>query len=173
METTVTTPATKGIVLGLILVVLALASYFLDLEANKPLQYTSYIIFLGGIIGSVVLYGKQIDNQSTFGNYFAHGFKVSAIVTAIMVVYILILIFLFPDFKEKALEISHKAMVDRNMKQEDIDMGMEWTKKLFVPILLATTVFGYLFFGVVASLLGAAFTKKNPVHHFDNLEQNN
>lgn len=168
METPITPPSTKGIVLGLILVVLAFASYFLDLTENKLLQYSSYIVFLGGIIVSVVTYGKQVNHQSTFGNYFAHGFKVSAIVTAIMVVYILILIFMFPDFKEKALELSHKAMVDRNMKAEDIEVGLTWTRKFFTPFLLATTVFGYLFFGVVASLLGAAFTKKSPPQPFDN-----
>lgn len=163
-----TSPATQGIVLGLILIVLAMISYFFKLDENKSFQYISYILFLGGIILCIVLHGKEINYQSTFGNYFGHGFKVSATVTALMVLYLLVLIFAFPDFKEKAIEISRKAMEEnKNMRAEDIQTALEWTRKLFVPILLGTTVLGYLFFGAIASLLGAAFTKKSPVRPID------
>lgn len=163
-----TSPASQGLVLGLILIVIALITYFFKLEQSRWLQYLSYVVFLGGVIGAIILHGKEINYHSTFGNYFGHGFKVAATVTAMMVIYLLILIFVFPDFKEKALEMSRKAMEEnKNMSADDINTAMEWTKKLFVPILLGTSVLAYLFFGVVASLLGAAVTKKSNERSFE------
>src|SRR5437868_12395097 len=104
MEQTITSTTTKGLVISLILIILALAVYFANIQVNGPTQWIGYAVFIGGVIWSIYSYGKQVDYNSTFGNYFAHGFKVSATVTAIMIIYIVIFITLFPDFKEKALE---------------------------------------------------------------------
>ncbi|MEO6814514.1 MAG: DUF4199 domain-containing protein [Ginsengibacter sp.] len=163
MEQTITPTSTKGIVIGLILIILTLTTYFLDIKTNGPLQYIGYIIFIGGIIWSVMTYGKQIDHNSTFGNYFAHGFKVAAMVTAIMVIYFIIFIVLFPEFKEKAMDEARKAMQSKNNINEDqINAGLEMTRKFFMVFLIGGTLIGYLFFGAIASLIGAAVTKKEP-----------
>ena len=163
MEQNVTPTSTKGIVIALILVLLALATYFLDLQANGPLQWIGYAVFIGGIIWSVMSYGKQINYNSTFGNYFAHGFKVGALVTAIMIIYVIIFVVVFPDFKEKAISEARKAMKEKNsLTEEQINAGLEMTKKFFMVFLVGGTLVGYLFFGAIASLIGAAVTKKDP-----------
>ena len=110
MEQTVTSSTNKGIVISsvLIVIVIALISYFLNMNTSSWLQYVSYAVFVIGIIWSVNLYGKQIDHNSTFGNYFAHGFKIAAIVTVIMIVYIVIFVYLFPDIREKAIDAARK-----------------------------------------------------------------
>ncbi len=161
MEQTITPTSTKGIVIGLILVVLALITYFLNIEVNGPLQWVGYAVFLGGIIWSVISYGKQVNYNSTFGNYFAHGFKVAALVTAIMIIYVIVFVILFPEFKEKALVEARKKMVEKNQLTEDqITAGVQMTKKFFMVFLVGGTLVGYLFFGALASLIGAAVTKK-------------
>src|SRR5450432_1608167 len=99
MEKTITSTTTKGLVISLILIIISLAMYFASIEASGPAQWVGYAVFIGGVIWSVYSYGKQIDHNSTFGNYFAHGFKVAALVTAIMIIYVVIFIVLFPDFK--------------------------------------------------------------------------
>lgn len=163
MEQTITPTSTKGIVIGLILVVLALITYFMDIKVNGPLQWVGYAIFIGGIIWSVMSYGKQINHNSTFGNYFAHGFKVAALVTAIMLIYVIIFIVLFPEFKEKAIDEARKSMQSKNnLSEEQIKAGLEMTRKFFMVFLVGGTLLGYLFFGAVASLIGAAVTKKEP-----------
>lgn len=108
MEQKITTPVTKGIVISLILIILGLVSYFLNMSDNKAMQWVGYVIFIIAIIWSVSSYGKQIDFNSTFGKYFSHGFKVTAIVTLFMVVFAGIFIYLFPDIKEKAIETARK-----------------------------------------------------------------
>ena len=163
MEQPITTTTTKGIVISLILIVLALASYFLDLKPNGPLQWIGYLVFIGGIIWSVMSYGKQINHNATFGNYFAHGFKVSAMITAIMIIYMIIFIMVFPDFKEKAMEEAKKSMQSKNnLTSEQINAGLEMTRKFFNVFLIGGTLVFYLLFGALASLVGAAITKKQP-----------
>ena len=162
MEQTVTTSTTKGIVISLILIVIALVSYFLNLNTSSALQYISYLVFVIGIIWSINVYGKQTDHNSTFGNYFAHGFKIAAIVTVIMIVYIVIFVMLFPDIREKALETARNRMVAKgNLTQEQITQGLNITKKFFMVFIVAGTLLGYLIFGAIASLIGAGITKKN------------
>ena len=163
MEQTVTPTSTKGIVIGLILVVLALATYFLDLKVNGPVQWIGYAIFIGGIIWSVMSFGKQVNYNATFGNYFAHGFKVAALVTAIMIIYVIIFVVLFPEFKEKAIVEARRSMESKgNLSEEQINGGLEMTKKFFMVFLVGGTLLGYLFFGTIAALIGAAVTKKDP-----------
>ncbi|MEO8720831.1 MAG: DUF4199 domain-containing protein [Ginsengibacter sp.] len=163
MEQTLTTSTTKGIVISLILIVFALATYFLDFESSSTLQYASYVVYIAGIIWAVTLYGKQIDHNATFGNYFAHGFKVAALVTAIMIIYLVIFINLFPDMKEKGMDAAKKSMESKgNMTQEQITQALTFTKKFFMVFVIGTTLVGYLIFGAVASLIGAGITKKNP-----------
>ncbi|MEO8819942.1 MAG: DUF4199 domain-containing protein [Ginsengibacter sp.] len=163
MEQTVTTSNTKGIVIALILIILALATYFLNMNTNSSLQYISYLIFIGGIIWSVNMYGKQIDHNSTFGNYFAHGFKVAAVVTVIMIIYVVIFLYLFPDVKEKAVDAARKNMESKGqLTQDQINTGLNITRKFFMAFAIGGTLLGYLIFGAIAALIGAGITKKNP-----------
>ncbi|MEO8763112.1 MAG: DUF4199 family protein [Ginsengibacter sp.] len=160
---TVTSTTTKGLVIGLLLIILALAVYFANIQVNGPSQWIGYVVFIGGVIWSIYSYAKQVDYNATFGNYFAHGFKVSATVTAIMIIYIVIFITLFPDFKEKALEQARAGMHEKNnMTEEQMTQAMEWTRKFFMVFLIGGTLVGYLILGALAALAGAAITKKQP-----------
>lgn len=109
------------------------------------------------------MYGKQIDYNATFGNYFAHGFKIAALVTAIMIIYIVIFVNLFPDVREKGMEAARKSIEEKGgLSQEQINQSMEFTKKFFMVFIIAGTLLGYLIFGAISALIGAAVTKKNP-----------
>jgi len=163
MQQAVTTTTTKGVVIALILIVIALATYFLNLSENSVVRYISFAIFIAGIIWSVTSYGKQIDYNSTFGNYFTHGFKVAALVTCIMIIYVIIFATLFPEMKEKAIEATRNGMEAKgNLSQEQITQALSITQKFFMVLMIAGTLFGYLIFGALASLIGAGITKRNP-----------
>lgn len=163
MEQKITTPATKGIVISLILIVIGLATYFLDLSENKGVQWVGYLVFIAAIIWSVSSFGKQINFNSTFGKYFGHGFKVTAIVTLIMILFTIIFILLFPDIKEKGMDAARKSMEAKgNMTSEQITQALGFTQKFFMVFVIGAALVGYLFFGAVASLIGAGVTKKDP-----------
>lgn len=163
MEQKITTSSTKGLVIALILIVLALIIYFLDLSTTRGVEYISFAVLVIGVIWSINNYGNQIDHNATFGNYFSHGFKIAALVTAIMIIYAVIFLYIFPDVREKGMEAARKSMEARgNMSQEQINQSMEFTKKFFMVFIIAGTLIGYLIFGVIGSLIGAAITRKNP-----------
>ncbi len=163
MEKKITTPLTKGIVISLVLIVLALISYFMDLTANKGIQYAGYIIFIAAIVWSVYSYGQQIDHNATFGNYFSHGFKVSAIVTVLMILFTVIFILLFPEIKEKGMEDARKSMEAKGtMSSDQINQAIDITQKFFMVFVIGGALVFYLLFGAIGSLIGAGITKKDP-----------
>ncbi|MEO6330546.1 MAG: DUF4199 domain-containing protein [Ginsengibacter sp.] len=162
MTETITTPAAKGLVLGLILIVVGIGIYFSGIDMNSSIKYLSFLIFLAGIIYFINQYGKQVNFNSTFGNYFAHGFKISAIVTIIMIIYTVVFIVFFPEFKEKAMDEARKNMQVKNLPDEQIDKAIDISRKFFMTFVIGFTLLMYLFCGVIASLIGAAITKKNP-----------
>lgn len=172
MEQTITTTSTKGFVIGLILIVLALGTYLANIKVNGPVQWLGYAVYVVGIMWSIKSYGKQINYNSTFGNYFAHGFKVAAMVTAIMIIYIIIFIVLFPSFKEEAIDQARKSMQEKNnLTPDQINQGLEMTRKFFMVFLVGGTLIGYLIIGSLASLIGAAITKKEPNKFVDDVNQ--
>lgn len=162
MEQTVTPVSTKGIIIALLLIVFALVSHFLGIKPASPLQYIGYVIFIGGIIWSILSYAKQINYNATFGKYFIHGFKVTALVTAIMIIFIIIFMYLFPEVKTNALDEASKSMNSQNLTEEQKAQGLEVTRKFFGVLLVSGTLFGYLIVGSIISLIGAAITKKEP-----------
>lgn len=172
MEQTVTSTTTKGLVIALILIIITLATYFAKMEPNGALQWIGYAIFIGGIIWSVYSYGKQVNYNSTFGNYFVHGFKVAAMVTAVMIIYFIIFIVLFPDFKETALDKARDDMRKKNnLNEEQMKQALEIARKFFMVFLIGGTLLFYLIFGALAALIGAGITKKQPDKYVGDINQ--
>lgn len=163
MDQKVTTPAMKGIIISLILIVFSLAIQFLNLSRNKGLASLQFIIFIAGIIWSAVSFAKQMDGNITYGNVFAHAFKVTAAVTAIMVVYTVIsLKFISPEQLSIGIEEARANMEAKNMSEDQIDNAINITKKFAIPFAIAGVLFMFMFIGLIASLIGAAVAKKNP-----------
>ena len=163
MEQKVTSTVTKGFVIGLVMIAITLAMTFSGVALNSPLKWLTYIIFIVGVVVAITQYGKQINYNSTFGNYFAHGFKISALVTVIMIVYSVIFILAFPEFKEQALDEARKQMQsNKNISEENMEKGIEMTKRFFMVGMIGGVLLFYLITGAIASLIGAAVTKKDP-----------
>lgn len=168
MEQPITSTSAKGVTIALILIVISLAAYFLGMLTNSAFGWVGYAVFIIGIIVSVSIYGKQIDYNSKFGNYFAHGFKVTALVTAIMVIFMVVFNFAFPEVKEIFFDKAREDMLKQGtMSEEQIQQGLEITRKFFMAFTIGGTLLGYMFFGTLAALVGAAITKKQPVHVSD------
>lgn len=163
MEEKVQSPATKGLVIALILIVLSLSTHVIGLSKEKWVGWLSYAIFGGAIIWSCIIYAKQNNSNVTFGNVFADGFKVSAAITGIIAVFTFISFkFIMPEMINYALEEARKGMIEKNMPSDQIEQALEMTKKFFIPFAIGAVVVAYLFFGAIFSLIGAAIAKKNP-----------
>jgi hypothetical protein len=164
MENQVTSHIIKGVILSAVSIVFAIIVYVFNLYEMSALSYINYAIFLGGLIYGAVLYSNQNNNNVTFGNLFAHGFKTTAVVIVITSVYTIISIkFLFPDMVDKALEIARKKMMENpKMTDEIIEQAISMTRKFFIPFALGGTIIGTGILGAIGSAIGAGVAKKNP-----------
>ncbi len=169
MEKNVTTPVVKGLIIALALIIYGLALYFTGYFMNQGLSYVQYAIIIGGVIWSCTSYAKQMNYNVTFGNVFAHGFKVTAVATVIVIMYSVISFkFLFPEMIDAIIEKSREAMAEKNISDDQVDSVLDKTKQFFIPLMIAGILFGFLFTGVIASLIGAGIAKKKPSDPFVN-----
>ena len=168
MEKQITTPAVKGIIISLLLIVYGLVLYFTDQFANKALGYVQYVILIGGIVWACISYAKQMNSDVTFGNVFAHGFKTTAAITAIMCVYTFISMkFLFPDMVDKIIDVARENMQEQNnLDEAQIDKALEMTREYFMPFAIGGILIMFGIVGAIASLIGAAVSKKKPQDPF-------
>jgi hypothetical protein len=158
----------KGLIISLILIVISIVGNFLGPKQAQTAGYCSYAILFIGIIWACINYGKQMNARVTFGNVFGHGFKTSAVITVIVVIFSVIFFLIFPDIKDKALDMAREEMEKGGkMTDEQISTAMNFVQKSFMIFVVGGTVFFYLFIGVIASLIGAGVTKKEPPTPFE------
>ena len=157
-----------GLIIAAILIVYSILIQFMGLSQNQAVGWVSYIVLLGGLILFVNLYGKARNHQVTFGNLFSYGFKATAIITLIMVLFIVIFFVAFPEFKEKIVEAAREGMENQGkMTDDQIDQGMEMFENNFILFSAGGALFMYLVLGAIGSLIGAAITKKQPRSPFE------
>lgn len=162
-------PVMKGVIISLLLIVLSLIAYFTGQDTATWNRWLSNIILFGGILWACISYGKQLNNNVTFGNVFTHGFKVSSIVTLFLILFTVIFFLVFPEIKEKALDVARTEMEKSgNMPEEQIDQAIAMTRKFFYVFTIGGLMFFYMIIGTIASLIGAAITKKDPRPPFEN-----
>ena len=169
MEQKPISPLLKGVIISLLLITVSLVAYFTGQDTASWNRWLSNLLLLGGIIWSCISYGKQLNNNVTFGNVFAHGFKVSSIVTLISILFTVIFFLVFPEIKEKALDLARTEMEKSgNMSDEQIEQGISLTRKFFYVFTIGVLIFAYMIVGTIASLIGAAVTRKQPRPPFEN-----
>ena len=145
METKVTTPQVKGLIISLVLIVYGLIIYFVDGMNHPELSYFQYVLFLAGIIWACVTYSKQLNANVTFGNLFAHGFKTTAVITVIVLIYtVLAFNVLFPDMVDKSIEMSRQKMeADGKVSDEQIDKSLQMMKDHFTLFAVVGIIIGF------------------------------
>lgn len=171
-EKKIMTHIVKGVLVSLILIVLGLIGYFAKMEEQSWFRWSTNLLLCGAIIWGCVYYSNQMNNHVTFGNIFVHGFKMSVVIALILIVYTLLSVtVLFPDMKEKAIEVARKKMEEKgSLSDADIDKATDMIKKFFTVILIGALLLGTLFFGTISSLIGAAVAKKKPFNPLEQLD---
>lgn len=156
-----------GLIIAAIMIVYSIALNFMGLMQNRALGWIGYGILIVGLIVFINMYGKAKDHQVGFGGLFAYGFKATAIIALTLVVFLIAFFMIFPEFKDKIIESSRQAMEEQGkMTDDQIDQGLEMFSKNFMLFMIGGAVFMYILFGAIASLIGAAITKKKPVNPF-------
>ena len=164
------THITKGLLLALVLIVFSLAGHLLNIDLESWFGWIATGIFIIIVIWSVNFYGKQMNYNVTFGNLFAHGFKVTAVAICITFLYTLLSVYvIFPDSIDRIVQKGmDKAIQDGKMTSDQAQQNMEMIKKITTISILAGSILINAIIGAVGSLIGAAVTKKKPQDPFGN-----
>jgi hypothetical protein len=107
-ETKIMSPQIKGLLISLIVIILGIVGYFTGLGLTTTwYSWVVNLLLLAAIIFACIHFANQKQGFVTFGNVFLHGFKISAVIAIIVLVYTcyLHLQFFFPDMKEKIFEM--------------------------------------------------------------------
>jgi hypothetical protein len=169
-ENKIMSPQIKGLLISLIIIVLGLAGYFTDLAFTSWYNWIVNLVMLVAIIIACVHFANQKQGYVTFGNVFLHGFKITAVIAIIILVYTLLAFnVLFPDMKEKIFEMQRTKMEESGMDDDKLEQAMTMMKKYFMLFLILGAIFGNLIFGCIASLIGAAVAKKKKINPLDQL----
>jgi len=164
-ETKIMSPQIKGLLIALIVIILGIAGYFTDLGFSTWYNWVVNAIMFAAIIIACVHFANQKQGYVTFGNVFLHGFKITAVIAIIVLVYTLLAFtVLFPDMKEKIFEMQRTKMEESGIDDDKLDQAMTMMKKYFMLFLVLGVIFGTLIWGCIASLIGAAVAKKKPIN---------
>lgn len=159
---------TNGLILGLIGIVYSLVMYFLDLSTNKTLGYIFFVIQIVVMFFLVKSYrDNYMHGMITFGQAVGAGVVICLIYAIIMAVFSYILYaFIDTGLTAKLIAISEEAGLKKGYTQEQVDLGMKFTRKIMTPAFISImSIVSNMFFGTIFSLLVAIFVKKegNPL----------
>jgi len=169
-ETKIMSPQIKGLLIALIVIILGIAGYFTGLGFSTWYNWVVNLVMLVAIIFACVHFANQKQGYVTFGNVFLHGFKTTAVVTVIVLVYTLLAFtVLFPDMKEKIFEMQQAKMEESGIDDDKLEQAMTMMKKYFMIFLVLGVIFGTLLWGCIASLIGAAVAKKKKINPLDQM----
>lgn len=169
-ENKIMSPQIKGLLIALIVIILGIAGYFTGLGFSTWYNWVVNAIMLAAIIIACVHFANQKQGFVTFGNVFLHGFKITAVIAVIVLVYTLLAFtVLFPDMKEKVFEMQQAQMEKRGLDDDKLEQGMTMMKKYFMIFLVLGVIFGTLIWGCIGSLIGAAVAKKKKFNPLDQI----
>jgi hypothetical protein len=167
-ENKIMSPQIKGLLIALIVIILGIAGYFTGLGFSTWFNWVVNAIMFAAIIIACVHFANQKQGYVTFGNVFLHGFKITAVVAIIVLVYsLLAFTVLFPDMKEKMFEMQQAQMEKQGLDDDKLEQATTMMKKYFMIFLVLGVIFGTLIWGSIASLIGAAVAKKKKANQLD------
>ena len=125
----------KGLMLSLILIVIDLIGGFAHLRFESWFKWISTLVAAIAIIVFCIQFGKRQVDGVTFGKVFGYGFKISLIVSAVMVVYTLLSMYvIFPELIDQILTKTRTDLQAAGKLTDDqIDTQVAMTKKFMQP----------------------------------------
>lgn len=150
------TPLVKGIITGIVLVILSLVLYY-SKTTNSRLNYLIYIIYALGIAWTLVSYSRSPAFTARFADSFGQGFRCFIIVTLIMVAFTAVFTMQHPEFAEEAASYYRTDLIKQgNKTPNEIEELVAQAKKRYPTSIISITIFGYLITGAVFTAAGAA-----------------
>ncbi|MEJ7738586.1 MAG: DUF4199 domain-containing protein [Chitinophagaceae bacterium] len=169
MENKPTSHIVAGTIVGAVAIILFLVYYYTGLSFKRNFWgWIPALVTLGLIVFFVIQYGKANNDRLTFGRLFNYGFKTTAIFALIMTLFTVLVVYLFPEYKEKFMEEMYNQMdTNSNIPEEQKETALNMTEKFFTISMIGGALFMNMLIGTIASLIGSGVAKKTPQTPFD------
>ena len=154
---------TNGFFMGIALIVLSLILYLLGLNRETYATYLSYAVMIGLTIVFVLQWrNKYNDGFISYGSAFGNGFLTILFGAILSALYAYVFFaFIAPGELTVMLETAENEMYDKGMSEQEIEMGMKWTKMMMTEWMMPLWVIvGSAFWGAIISAVLAIFLKK-------------
>lgn len=144
----------KGIITGVLMVVVGILLYFTNVSSTSGLQYIGYLIYGAGIVWSIVAYSKTKGSVVKFGELFGQGFRCFVVVTLIMALFTLIFYKINTKLIEEKAALTKQELLktEKNRTPQEIDGMIENGKKNFPIMAASAAIFQYLLIGAIVSM---------------------
>ena len=161
---TQTTPLQKGLITGALMIIASIFSLsVLKNPVESYFQFIVYIIFCLGIVWCLLSYSKSSVKKKAFKDFFSTGFRTFIIITLLMVGFAYIYFSLNTGFRDTTIaENSRLLALQGDHLPGEIEENSKQLKKMFMPLMISSTVFRYLILGALITAITAGFlSKKN------------
>lgn len=153
------TPALKGLITGILMILVALASFYGNLDADSPVQYVIYALYAGGIAWTILAWSRSPEWTGKYGDAFNQGFRCFIIVILLMVTFTAVFNWLHPEFAEEMARLMKEDLLKKKEKTPaEINEEVERFKNGYTTMLIYSSIFGYLIIGAAVTAVTAAFT---------------
>ena len=151
------TPLIKGIITGVVLVIVSLSLFYSKLTVESKLHYSIYILYAFGIVWTLISYSRSPSSTGKFAELFGQGFKCFIVVAFIMVAFTAIFSMMHPEFAEDSARYYKEDLLkEKNKTPLEIDEIVAKVKKQYTTSLVSLTIFGYLITGAIITAAGSA-----------------
>ncbi len=158
-----------GVLLGILSVILGVVMYVTDAHLDPSIIYT---VISSLILIVVITYGIKAFKQENGGflnltEALKVGIGIAVIGGLISAIFSYVLMtFIEPDFMAQTMEVTRNKMLETNpnMTEDQVEEAMEMGASFSSPwVLMAFSLIGSLFFGLIISLIaGLVMKKENP-----------
>jgi len=152
-----------GVTVGIVLVIISLLFYMIGEAESRIQNYLGYLVLILGIFFGVKAYrDTELNGLISYGNALGTGTLISVVSAIITGLYLMVFITIIdPDFITSLLEKTESDMEDAGSTQEEIKIGMYYTKMFVTPLGLSImSIIGSIFMGFILSLITGIFLKK-------------
>lgn len=160
------TPAAKGLVTAVLMIVLMLLIFQQGENAPSWMQYLVYGTYGLGIVWTLVVYRRSASFTGKFVDNFSQGFRCFIVVTLCVALFYGIFNYMHPEFKEKMAALLRedlsKMTGEKQMLPSQIDAEVVTYKKQYTLKLVSGAIFGYLIIGAgVTAAASALLSRRN------------
>ena len=156
----------KGLATGIVMIALSVIFfYFLLLPVTGNNQMVILLIFIVGILWSLISFKVKAPATSRFKDYFSEGFKTFVVVALLMAVFTFVFYKLNPQILENTIKENNILVLkEGDHTPAEINANSDKLRSIFMPMMLAINTIKYLLLGSLVSIITAGFlSQKNRV----------